>query len=84
MFKVGEHFDGRDPKSNLGSKDTMSHGYITLSKNNNLILVLYHVTHHTTYMGSPLELWQNQVYALAGDVMGDQLPQIGPPRLWTP
>jgi hypothetical protein len=78
VFKVEDRFDGRDPKTNrelnaeiLGSRDTMSHGYVTLSKNDNRILVLHRVTHHAASMGSPPELWQNQLYALAGDVMGD-------------
>jgi hypothetical protein len=37
--------------------------------------VLHCITYHSAHMGLPPESWESQMFALAGDVMGEQLPQ---------
>jgi hypothetical protein len=81
MFEAEGHNEGLEPKNNhelnaeiLSSRNTMAHGYVTMSKNHDQILVLHRITYHGAQMGMPPKPWENQMYVLAGDVMGEQMP----------
>ena len=93
VFKTAGRNEGIAPKNNrklnaeiLSSRDTMAHGYVTMSKNDDRILVLHRITYHSSRMGMPPKAWENQMYAVAGDVMGDQMPQtlVWPMRILEP
>jgi hypothetical protein len=70
----------------ITSRDTTHHGYVTLSKADNRLLILHRITYYPSPMGNPPNGWQDKIYALTGDTLGNQLPQtvVWPTRLLEP
>jgi hypothetical protein len=68
------------------SRDTMPHGYVSMSKTDDRLLILHRITFYPSPMGTPPNNWQDKIYAMTGDTMGNQLPQtvIWPTRLLEP
>jgi hypothetical protein len=83
VFKTAGRNEGLAPKNNrelnaeiLSSRDTMAHGYVTMYKNDDRILVLPRIAYQSARMGMPRpKAWENQMYTVTGNVMGEQMPQ---------
>jgi hypothetical protein len=82
MFKTTDRNENLAVKSHrelnqdiVTSRDTMHHGYVTMSKTDNHLLILHRTMLYTSPMGTPPNNWQDKIYAMTGDTMGNQLPQ---------
>jgi hypothetical protein len=59
----------------LDTKDSMHHGYVMLSKTDTKIILVHHLSFHSAPLGVGNEPWHQKLFALTGDVVGNQMPQ---------
>jgi hypothetical protein len=59
----------------ISTRDSTHHGYVMLASTDKRLIVAHRLSHYRAPLGVANEVWHQKLFALTGDVIGNQMPQ---------